>query len=82
MPLLRAEAEAMILDDDTLRELTGYKRGAEQCRWLKANGFKFRQDCRGRPRVDRSHYLARMGGAAGAAAASSSEPNWAAMSDA
>jgi hypothetical protein len=45
-----------------LVELTGYHRGAEQKRWLTGNGFKYRLDCFGKPRVDRAHYIVKMGG--------------------
>jgi len=51
----------LTLAPEQLFELTGYKRGAEQARWLKENGFKFRLDRLGKPRVDRAHYEARMG---------------------
>lgn len=52
---------SLTLTPEELQELTGYKRGAEQCRWLKANGFKFRIDRTRRPRVDRAHYESKMG---------------------
>jgi hypothetical protein len=51
----------LTLTGDELAELTGYRRGAEQKKWLKANGFKFREDRLGRPRVDREHYESKMG---------------------
>jgi hypothetical protein len=71
----------LTLTPEQLHELTGYKRGIEQARWLKENGFKFRLDRLGRPRVDRAHYEAKMG----SKAATSGEhidggsPNWAAL---
>ena len=34
----------LTLSTEQLHELTGYKRGAEQARWLRENGFKFRLD--------------------------------------
>jgi hypothetical protein len=67
-----------LLTPEQLFELTGYKRGAEQIRWLKENHFKFRLDRLGKPRVDLAHYAAKMG--AGATPAElSSGPNWAAL---
>ena len=51
----------LTLSPEQLQELTGYKRGAEQARWLKENGFKFRLDRLGKPRVDLAHYETKMG---------------------
>lgn len=45
---------ALLLTDDELEQLTGYKRTADQCTWLKRNGVPFyRQRLIGRPRVVR-----------------------------
>ena len=41
----------MFLSDAELKELTGYKRGAEQCAWLTDNGWIFVKDAHGKPRV-------------------------------
>lgn len=41
----------MFLTDKELVDLTGYKRGAEQCAWLTANGWIFVKDAHGKPRV-------------------------------
>jgi hypothetical protein len=72
---------SLTLTEAELRELTGYKRGKEQARWLKNNGFKFRLDKLGKPRVDRGHYNTKMGSTSGARVEpASSEPNWSAMS--
>ena len=60
-----------------LEELTGYKPGAEQKRWLQQNGFKFRLDRLGKPRVDRAHYETKMGGKA--PTERETTPNWAAL---
>lgn len=61
LPLERLEhvvvrSPRLTLTPEQLHELTGYKRGAEQARRLKENGFKYRLDRLGRPRVDRAHY--------------------------
>ena len=73
----------LTLTPEQLCELTGYKRGAEQARWLKENGFKFRLDRLGKPRVDRAHYEAKMGGKpATAEHIDGGTPNWAALTGA
>jgi hypothetical protein len=73
----------LTLTPEQLHELTGYKRGAEQARWLKDNGFKFRLDRLGKPRVDRAHYETRMGGApATGEHIDGGTPNWAALTGA
>lgn len=41
----------MFLSQEQLAELTGYKRMAEQKRWLRANEVRFLVDRWGRPRV-------------------------------
>lgn len=73
----------LTLTPEQLRELTGYKRGAEQARWLKENGFKFRLDRLGKPRVDRAHYEMKMGGKpATGEHIDGGTPNWAALAGA
>lgn len=69
-------AITLTLQPTELAELTGFKRSSKQAEWLKANGFKFRLDAANRPRVDRAHYLSKMGGAPGG---SPSGPNWSAI---
>ncbi|MFZ5544017.1 MAG: DUF4224 domain-containing protein [Pseudomonadota bacterium] len=66
------------LTPEELFELTGYKRGAEQCRWLKANGFKFRVTIAGQPRVNRAHFDSKMG-APVRTPGPNDGPNWAAI---
>lgn len=74
----------LTLTPEQLCELTGYKRGAEQARWLKENGFKFRLDRLGKPRVDRAHYEAKMGCklAIPGEHIDGGTPNWAALTGA
>lgn len=71
----------LTLTPEQLRELTGYKRGAEQVRWLKENGFKFRLDRLGKPRVDRAHYETKMGSKVAMTGEhiDGGSPNWAAL---
>jgi hypothetical protein len=71
----------LTLTPEQLHELTGYKRGAEQARWLKENGFKFRLDRLGKPRVDRAHYETKMGCklATTGDRIDGGSPNWAAL---
>jgi hypothetical protein len=73
----------LTLTPEQLCELTGYKRAAEQARWLKENGFKFRLDRLGKPRVDHAHYESKMGGhPVTAALIVGGTPNWAALAGA
>lgn len=39
------------LDIDELHELTGYKRGSDQARWLRSNGYYVECNARGIPRI-------------------------------
>ncbi|MHB1327996.1 MAG: DUF4224 domain-containing protein [Gemmatimonadales bacterium] len=41
------------LDDGDLERLTGYKRAADQARWLDDNGFPFILNAKGKPVVRR-----------------------------
>ena len=41
----------MFLNGAELFDLTGYKRGAEQARWLRANGYYVETNARGVPRI-------------------------------
>lgn len=41
----------MFLSDKELTELTGYKRGKEQCTWLSGHGWMFEVTAHGKPRV-------------------------------
>jgi len=50
----------MFLTDDELFDLTGYRRNADRCRWLKSHGFKFEVSGIGRPIVLRSHLESRL----------------------
>ena len=46
----------MFLTDEELFDLTGYRRNADRCRWLKKNGWKFeRSAITGRPAVSRAY---------------------------
>lgn len=51
----------LLLTDDEVREVTGYKRPADQIRWLRDGGWLF-EVARGRPKVLRSYVEERMGG--------------------
>ncbi len=51
----------IVLSVDELVELTGYKYPSKQAAWLKKNGFKFRMNRFLQPKVDRAHYLTKMG---------------------
>jgi hypothetical protein len=53
----------MFISDQELETLTGYKRGAEQCKWLTSNGWVFAVDAHGKPRVAVDYCRYRMGAA-------------------
>ena len=49
----------MFLTATELEDLTGYKTGKRQCRWLAEQGYSFDVRADGRPAVSRDHYLSR-----------------------
>lgn len=49
----------MFLTAAELADLTGYKTGARQCRWLAENGYSFDVRGDGRPALSRAVYDAR-----------------------
>jgi hypothetical protein len=49
----------MFLTPAELEQLTGYKSGATQCRWLAANDYSFDVRADGKPALMRSVYEAR-----------------------
>ncbi len=53
----------MFLDEKELIELTGYKRGKDQCAWLSDRGWVFELDAHGRPRVLVEYCRYKMGAA-------------------
>jgi len=46
---------ALFVTDAELQELTGYRRHADQRRWLKARGWRFEVSASGKPIVSRQH---------------------------
>ena len=46
----------MFLADSDLESLTGYKRPADQRRWLAENGYSFDVRADGKPVVSRAYY--------------------------
>ncbi|MFZ6760841.1 DUF4224 domain-containing protein [Undibacterium sp. Ji50W] len=53
----------MFLTDEELRELTGYTYRSRQILWLKKNNWKFEVSAQLRPKVARSYFEIRLGGA-------------------
>lgn len=53
----------MFLKKDEVEELTGYKRFADQRRWLTKRSWKFEEAATGRPMVLRSYAETRMSAA-------------------
>lgn len=70
----------MFLTDDELFALTGYRRNADRCRWLKKNGWTFmRSAITGRPVVSRNYAESRLNGAQIASAKPEPKLNFAAI---
>lgn len=67
----------MLITDDELIELTGYKSAKAQGEWLRARGWIFELNRIGRPRVDREYYRRKMGNRD--AMPDAAQPNWAAI---
>ena len=67
----------LTLTPEELLELTGFSRKSKQAQWLKSNGIKYRLNAQLQPRVDRTHYLVKMGAAQGAKEMSG--PSWGAI---
>lgn len=42
---------ALCLDDKELEELSGYKRGSDQARWFRSQGYYVECNARGVPRI-------------------------------
>ena len=62
----------LVLSIEELVELTGYKYPSKQISWLKKNGFKHRLNRFKQPKVDRAHYLTKMG----IGPSKNAEPDW------
>lgn len=56
------DAARLFLQPAELEALTGYKRGAEQCAYLRRHGWRFEQNAAGAPRVARAYFERRMVG--------------------
>lgn len=69
----------MLLTNEELIDLTGYKTGAGQVKWLRERGWRFELNRVGQPRVDREYYRQQMGLQVASAGPADSEPNWAAI---
>ncbi|MBX9900913.1 MAG: DUF4224 domain-containing protein [Burkholderiaceae bacterium] len=53
----------MFLTVEELVELTGYKYNCRQIDWLRSHGWKFEVTSKQRPKVARSYFESRLGGA-------------------
>lgn len=51
----------MLISSKELHDLTGYKRGKEQCDWLSKHGWVFEIDRFGRPKVSQTYYDQKLG---------------------
>lgn len=56
---------AMFLTDDEIRTLTGYKRPADQQRWLLERAWLYETNAAGRPIILRSYANSRLSGIKG-----------------
>lgn len=63
----------MFLSEDEVQDLTGYKRPADQRRWLDRNGIGYLVSARGRPVVLKSELERALGAAT---KATGTEPDW------
>jgi len=61
--------ERLTLTPDQLLEITGYKRAADQVRWLQNNAWIFTLNAARRPVVSRAYAERRLGGEVADAAA-------------
>lgn len=52
----------LLLTDDELEDLTGYKVWRCQIEWLRRRGWRFETNAAGRPRVARAYFERRMVG--------------------
>lgn len=53
---------SLLVPHAELVALTGYKRGKEQCEWLRNHGWIFEVNSHGRPVVSLEYFHAKMGG--------------------
>lgn len=53
---------SLFLTPSEIKELTGYKRAADQRRWLNRNGWPYALDANDRPKVARSYADRRLSG--------------------
>lgn len=67
----------LILTEDELYDLTGYKSAKYQAGWLFDHGWVYQLNRVGRPKVDREYYRGKMGNQS--AEVATAEPNWAAL---
>jgi hypothetical protein len=67
----------MLITDDELVDLTGYKSAKSQVEWLRARSWIFELNRLNRPKVDREYYRRKMG--IQDAVISTAQPNWAAL---
>jgi hypothetical protein len=72
---------SLLLTQDELVELTGYKVPKFQVQWLKERGWRFELNRLGRPRVDREYYRQQMGVQGASPEPPEAQPNWAAMDE-
>lgn len=73
--------EPLLLTEEELVELTGYKVPKYQAKWLKDRGWRFELNRLGQPRVDREYYRQQMGVQGAKPEPPEAQPNWAAMGE-
>lgn len=67
---------SLFLTPDELRELTGLRVPAYQCRWLEKHSYPFETNASGKPKVLRAFLMHKLGMAQQPAAGLSTEPNF------
>ena len=62
MTIEKTESTSLFLTPGEIKELTGYKLGAKQAKWLREHRWAYEVGADGRPKVLRAHLMQRMGG--------------------
>lgn len=57
----KSHALTLTLTQEELADLTDYKTSKKQIEWLQEHGWVFEGSYSGRPKVDRTYYLMKMG---------------------
>jgi len=70
---------SLFLTTDELRELTGLRVAAYQCKWLEKHGYVFETNASGKPKVLRIFLMQKLGMARQQSIGLGTEPNFEAL---